>query len=216
MPTSDEFELSLAEAVDRRREEITRVKRVMSELRQTNLAQTVMLMAIPLLYAHWEGFVKESVELYIEYIEGQQIAPARANPTLLSYAIKRRLTPLLQSGSVERISDFVKWMITMVGAPVRFDDKTIETKANLSFENLQALCQTLCIDVARLESEKRKIDSLVHRRNNIAHTGRPPRFDESVVENDATFVLDLISTFEKILKECVTATPYLSLEIATV
>jgi hypothetical protein len=210
MAAPEEFETLLSEAVDRRREEITRVKRVIAELRETNLAQTVMLMAVPLLYAHWEGFVKEAIELYIEYIEKQAIAPDRANPTVLSFAMRPRLAPLLQSGSVQRISEFVEWMLTMIAEPMRFEDKTIETKANLSFENLKSLCQTLSIDVASLEGERRKINSLVHRRNNIAHTGRPPRYDESVIENDAFLVLGLISTFENILKECVTATRFLA------
>jgi MAE_28990/MAE_18760-like HEPN len=214
MPAQEEFKQLLSETVDRRREEITRVKRVVAELRQTNLAQTAMLMAVPLLYAHWEGFVKETVELYMEYIEKQSIAPAAANPIIFSFAIRQRLAPLLQSGSIERISEFVEWMMSIISGPMKFDDKTVETKANLSFENLKSLCETLCIDVARLQGERRKINGLVHRRNNIAHTGRPPRFDESIVENDAALVLELISTFETILNECVTATPFLLLERA--
>lgn len=209
MTTPAEFEVTLSEAVDRRREEITRVKRVVGELRDTNLAQTAMLMAVPLLYAHWEGFIKETIELYIEYIEKLDIAPNSADPTVLSFAIRRRLVPLLQSGSVERLSDFVRWMLTMIANPMRFEDKTVETRANLSFENLEHLCETLSIDVASLENQRRKINSLVHRRNNIAHTGRPPQFDKSVIENDASLVLTLISTFESILRECVTANRFL-------
>src|SRR5712692_3992085 len=172
--TRDDFEVQLSDSVDRRREEITYVRRVVAELRDTTLAQTAMLMAIPMLYAHWEGFVKESVELYIEYIEKQDLAPARVNPIVFSFAIRKRLGSLIHSGSVERIGEFAKWMIGMVATPVKFDDKTVETRANLSFANLKTMCETLSIDVARLESEKRKLDGLVHRRNNIAHTGRPP------------------------------------------
>jgi hypothetical protein len=208
--TRDHFEVQLSDSVDRRREEITHVRRVVAELRETTLAQTTMLMAIPMLYAHWEGFVKESVELYIEYIEKQPVAPARLNPIVFSFAIRKSLALLIKSGSVDRISDFAKWMMAMITTPIKFEDKTIETRANLSFANLKALCETLSIDVAGIEDKRRNLDGLVHRRNNIAHTGRPPNFDQSIVEGDANLVIDLISTFEKILKECVVASHFMS------
>jgi hypothetical protein len=208
--TRDNFELQLSESVDRRRQEITHVRRVVVELRDTTLSPTAILMAIPILYAHWEGFVKESVELYIEYIERQSVAPAQLNPVVFSFAIRKRLAGLIGSGSPDRIGDFAKWMIGMVTTPIRFDDKTIETRANLSFANLKALCETLSIDVSRMEDKKRNLDGLVHRRNNIAHTGRPPRFDSSRVDGDANLVIELISTFETLLKECVLAGQFMS------
>ncbi len=102
--TRDDFEVQLSDSVVRRREEITHVRRVVAELRDTTLAQTAMLMAIPMLYDHWEGFVKESVELYIEYIEKRDLAPARVNPIVFSFAIRKRLGSLIHSGSVERIA----------------------------------------------------------------------------------------------------------------
>jgi hypothetical protein len=36
---------------------------------------------------------------------------------------------------VSWVSEFAKWMIAMVATPIKFDDKTVETKANLSFSN---------------------------------------------------------------------------------
>lgn len=199
--TREEFDLTLSEAVDRRREEITLVLRVVANEEGSILEQTAAIMALPVLYAHWEGFVKEAVAEYIEFVERQDLSPNQAHPTIFSFAMRKRVKALLQSGSIERMSDFADWLISKAATPVRFEDKSIETGGNLSYQNLKVLCDSLKIDVVKLESDRRKIDALVNRRNNIAHTGRPLRLDRGDITDDANLVLRLIETFEAILKE---------------
>lgn len=199
--TREEFDLTLSEAVDRRRQEITLILRVVGNEEGTILEQTAAVMALPVLYAHWEGFVKESVAEYIEFLEQQDLSPNQAHPTIFSFAMRKRVRGLLQSGSIERMSDFADWIVSIATTPVRFEDKSVETGGNLSYQNLKSLCDSLKIDVAKIESDRRKIDALVNRRNNIAHTGRPLRLYRSDVADDAALVLRLIETFEAILKE---------------
>lgn len=206
--TREDFALVMADAVDRRREEISLVQRVVGNEEGTVLEQTASIMALPVLYAHWEGFVKEAVSEYIEFVEKQDLQPAQAHPTIFSFAMRKRLKVLVQSGSLERMTDFASWVVSSAGGPVRFEDKTVSTGGNLSYGNLKDLCDNLKIDVAKLESDKRKIDALVNRRNNIAHTGRPPKIDRSDVAEDAVLVIRLIETFEAILRECVDAEQY--------
>lgn len=201
--TAEEFEAQIAEAVDNRREEITRIQRVAAHLSGTPLEQTAALMALPMLYAHWEGFVKEVIELYIEYIEKKAIDPSKIHPTILCFSMKQRIKKLINSGSVEHMTKFAAWIIKNISHPMQFDDRNIETKSNLSFENLKALCDTLRIDVDQLEGQKRKINGLVHLRNNIAHTGRPLPQRDVDVEDRARFTMELIESFERILRECV-------------
>ena len=210
----DTFLSQIAEAVDLRREEITRIKRVVGEVANTTLESTAAIMALPMLYAHWEGFVKESVEMYIEYIDKQALAPSEAHPVMFSFSIKKKIRALLVSGSVERIAEFADWMISNVTRPLFFEEKSVETGSNLSYENLCSLCETLRIDVALLEGERKKINKLVHRRNNIAHTGRPLKVNEGTVDEDAKLALRLIETFESILRECVAKQRFMSLHNA--
>jgi RiboL-PSP-HEPN len=86
-----------------------------------------------------------------------------------------------------------------------FDDKSVDTGGNLSFSNLAALCETLYIDVRALEANKKKLDSLVHKRNNIAHTGRDPKYSESDVEENADLLINILEQFEQIMRQCVTS-----------
>lgn len=206
--TRDDFALIMADAVDRRREEISLVQRVVANEDGTVLEQTAAIMALPVLYAHWEGFIKEVVSEYIEFVEKQDLQPSQAHPTIFSFAMRKRLKALISSGSIERMTDFASWVISTSTDPVRFEDKSIVTGGNLSYKNLKDLCDNLRIDVAKLEADKRKIDALVNRRNDIAHTGRPPKLGRNDVMEDAALVVRLIETFEAILRECVDAEQY--------
>ena len=206
--TGDDFKTTLAEAVDRRREEISLIQRVVANEEDTVLEQTASIMALPVLYAHWEGFVKETVGEYIEFLEAQNLEPSQAHPTIFSFSMKKRLKALASSGSIERMTDFASWVVSSTSGPMRFEDKSVSTGGNLSYNNLKDLCDNLRIDVVKLETDKRKIDALVNRRNNIAHTGRPQRLGRSDVKTDADLVLRLIETFEAILRECLDAEPY--------
>jgi MAE_28990/MAE_18760-like HEPN len=206
--TREDFAATMADAVDRRREEISLILRVVANEEDTVLEQTASIVALPVLYAHWEGFVKEAVGEYIEFVEKQDLEPFQAHPTIFSFAMKKRLKGLILSGSIEKMTDFATWIVSSALGPVRFEDKNVVTGGNLSYSNLTDLCDSLKIDAVRLDADKRKIDALVNRRNNIAHTGRPMKLDRSDVADDAALVLRLIETFEAILKECVEAERY--------
>lgn len=197
------FEEQLADAVDRRRLEIGHVRRVVSAVKDTPLEQAAALMAIPMLYAHWEGFVKEAVQMYIEYVESLSLEPAQANPTIFAFVLKKKVSGLVVQQSVEKMTDFATWVLSNLTIPLAFSDKTVETKSNLSFKALKEICDSLCVDVSKIEAEKKKIDGLVNRRNNVAHSGRAQNVDVSSVESDADLTLRLISTFEIILNECI-------------
>lgn len=199
------FLASIAEAVDRRRDEITRVKRVVSDLKGSTLETTAAVMALPMFYAHWEGFVKEALQMYVEYVEKLQLEPADAHPVMYSFSMKRRLRKLLESGSIQVMADFASWMIESARRPLMFEDKSVETGSNLSYENLLEACSLVRVDVQSLHPQRRKINKLVHRRNNIAHTGRPLIVTELAVEEDAKLTLDLIEEFERNLRQCVLA-----------
>jgi len=196
----EDFLADLSDAVDRRRGEITQVRRVVAQFKGTILEQTAAIMAIPMLYAHWEGFVKESVELYIEFLERQSMTPIDADPTIFAFAMKKHLNRIVQSGSVANMAAFAEWALRASTCSVFFEDKSVETRSNLSFENLEDLCAPLRIDVAGLKFQSRKINALVHKRNNVAHTGRPPAANESTVESDSDLAMVLITQFEALLK----------------
>ncbi|WP_144411575.1 MAE_28990/MAE_18760 family HEPN-like nuclease [Azotobacter chroococcum] len=206
----EEFEILTAELVDSRRAEMTQVMRVFGNFKKTTLEGTAAIMAVPVIYAHWEGFVKELLTLYLEYIEKQTIPPPGLHPHLFSFSMKSKIKLLSESGSVERYSEFASWMIEQLSRPIAFESKKIETNSNLSYENLKALCDTLYIDVTAIAQSKKHINSLVNRRNNIAHTGRPLKLDEEDVERDRALAMRLIETFSELVLQSARAQSFRS------
>jgi hypothetical protein len=214
--TQDDFLESISDELDRRREAVTRVKRVVAQVRGTTLEQTAAVMAIPVLYAHWEGFVKQAVGTYVEFVETQAMLPHQANAGIFAFSIKKRIRGLIHNQSAAKMAEFAGWLIKIARDPMIFDDKSVDTRGNLSFSNLAALCESLSIDVRSLEIDKKKIDSLVHKRNNIAHTGRDPKYNENDVDENAGLLINILEQFEQIMKQCVTSCHFKASEAASI
>ena len=199
--TLADLESLTAELVDARRAELTQVLRVVGAHKDTPLESTAAVMAIPVIYAHWEGFVKELLTLYLEHIEKQTIEPPNLQPHLFSFSKRSKIKTLSDSGSVERQAEFATWMIEQLSKPVLFENKKVDTHSNLSYENLKLLCDTLFLNISSIATSRRHINALVHKRNNIAHTGRPIQLDEGSVENDKELVMRLIESFAAVVIE---------------
>lgn len=84
----------ISDNLDKRRFEITNLRRVLLNYVGKPLESTVVRMAIPLLYANWEGYVKEVCQLYLEYIERSGTKNRELKADLLGYLWSSSLRPL--------------------------------------------------------------------------------------------------------------------------
>jgi len=201
--TEEDFAQAVANALKRRQSSITHIKQVVVEMQGTLYDTTAATMAIPLFYAHWEGFVRETLMIYLEFVEEQQILPQNANPTIFAFSLRRQLRSLSGKQTVERLTEFASSTLAMLSGPIRFSDKTIDTKSNLNFEVLEGLCLAFCIKIERLRDSKADINVLVNRRNNIAHGNKPQKMDLEDIEEYATLVSKILADFETALNEAV-------------
>jgi MAE_28990/MAE_18760-like HEPN len=116
--TEDEFLVNVTDELDRRREAVTRVKRVVAQVRGTTLEQTAAVMAIPVLYAHWEGFVKQAVGTYVEFVESQAMLPHQANAGIFAFSIKKKIRGLIHNQSAAKMTEFAGWLIKIARDPL--------------------------------------------------------------------------------------------------
>lgn len=204
-----EVQEQLASDLERRRLAITKIKRVVQRVSGTTLENTAALMAIPLLYAHIEGFAKESLQHYIEFLEAQRLLPQEVHPSVLGFSLKRYLKTLSGNQSVEKVTEFVRKTLGLVSSPISFAEKTIDTKSNLKFSVLEDLCCSLSIDVGQVRDSEKHLNALVNRRNNIAHGGREQELDYGDVEELADQAVRIMEAFEQDLAQCITSGGYL-------
>src|SRR5271157_1539579 len=166
----------MTENLDQRREELTKLRRVVLRYAGQTLESTVARMAIPIVYANWEGYVKEVCQLYLEHIEAIGLAHHHLQPAILGYLWTPLLRRLTGGLNFERKTAVAESALRSLGDPVSFanTEKAIDTRSKLNYENLESIGQSLCLDIAALAPRKRHLNLLVHLRNNIAH-GSPPR-----------------------------------------
>lgn len=87
----------IASNLNDRRLQFRQIERIIGEFIGNTLEHTVVAMAIPMVYAHWEGYVKEICQLYLEHIEHSVQTGYGLAPVLLGYLWSPTLRPAFQS-----------------------------------------------------------------------------------------------------------------------
>lgn len=205
------LEQGIADCLDRRRQTLTETQRVVQSLRGTVLHEHGCRMAVPMIYAIWEGFAKEALQLYIEYIESKQISQAETATPLLAYAWASSFRKFSHNVEHAKRVELVDRFFSALTDRLVFDrrEREVDTKSNLTFRVLQEITVALCLDLSALMEHKVKLDALVNRRNNIAHGGRDQSLDESDVTEYKDLVLALMVALEATLLSAIEGRLYM-------
>jgi len=187
----------ISENLDRRRFEITNLRRVLLNYVGKPLESTVTRMAIPLLYANWEGYVKEVCQLYLEYIERSGTKNRELKAEVLGYLWSSSLKSLTGGISFEKKKIIAELALNSMDDIVKFSEseRKIDTKSNLNFDILENISAHLCFDVSFLAPYRRHLNALVNLRNNIAHGSFPSTMDYDTFDDYAKSILELMENF---------------------
>jgi hypothetical protein len=191
----------ITDNLDKRRQEITNLRRVLQNHVNKPLEVTVVRMAIPLLYANWEGYVKEVCQLYLEYIEKSGTITRELRADLLGYLWTSFLKPLTGGLNFERKKAIAELALYCMDNCVEFADseKNINTKSNLNFAILEEISRHLCLNISTLEPWKHHLNVLVNLRNNIAHGSFPSSMNYEIFEESACSLMALMESFENVI-----------------
>lgn len=201
---------TIADHLDRRRTALTETVRVVAAHKGTILHQRACAMAIPMLYAHWEGFAKEALRLYVEFLEHSSVAQRDIHANLLAYSWSGSFRKLQAELTHKRKVEIIERFLGSLTEVLEFEPKErdIDTKSNLFFEVLEGLAQCLCLDIEPMRDHSRSLDALVNRRNHIAHGGREQTLVDSDIEDYRTLVISLMEALERVLDTAVQAASF--------
>ncbi|MFL0076609.1 MAE_28990/MAE_18760 family HEPN-like nuclease [Tenacibaculum maritimum] len=125
--------------------------------------------SVPILYAHWEGFVKKSTEIYLEFVAKKYLKHNELKPQFIALSLSKKLGNL-EIKNLEEKSKAVEFLLD------EFDKNSnilttnvIQTKSNLRYKVFKEILFVVGIDEAKFSEFKGLIDDLVDARNNIAH-----------------------------------------------
>jgi len=187
--------------LDERRLEFTNLRRVVLDYEGKPLEPTVVRMGIPIIYANWEGYVKEICQLYLEYIETTVSRCNYLQPAILGYLWTPLLRPISGGFNHERSKSVAEHALFKLLEPVSFssNEKAIDTKSNLKYSVLKEICTCLCLDITTLTRWEKHINALVNLRNNISHGVPPEKLMYSEFCSYIHQTLEIMEAFEHVI-----------------
>jgi len=192
---------TIAENLDQRRLEFTKLRRVLLNYIGTPIEPAVIRMGIPMIYALWEGYIKEVCQLYLEYIEANVPCIVDLQPAILGYMWTSELRSLTGGLNFARKTAVASLALGSASAPVAFHntEKEIDTKSNLKYSVLEDIANHLCLDISALTTWKFHLNALVNLRNNIAHGSRPTSLSYADFDEYSCNMVALMEAFEQVL-----------------
>lgn len=155
-----------------RRKELTDLKGLVNSFKGDSLRSRMLTRAaVALLYAHWEGFVKQSSALYLEYVAFQRLPYKKLTSNFVGLVLRSKYAELGASEKTSSGNTLANFFCTELDNNSNIPYKQgVDTKSNLSSKVLIDICDALGLDVSHFESRLKFIDSnLVNTRNHIAH-----------------------------------------------
>lgn len=168
--TLSEFQDALDKSFAWRLREVSYIRT--TALGSESFAQVALLRAgLPLLYAHWEGFVKQASEIYIGYVSEQRIPYQQLASCFVVFGAKKHLLHLTQSKSATANIEAVEFLRTSESlASVLALSTSVNTESNLSSIVFENIATSIGVTLAPYSAYANLIDkTLVDRRNKIAH-----------------------------------------------
>jgi hypothetical protein len=168
--TISQFQDSLDKEFSWRLKEIADLK--VSVKSNNSLTQaTVIRAGVPLLYAHWEGFIKQSSQEYLLFVANQRLRYRELASCFVVFGAKKHLANVIDARratvNIEAV-DFFRQR-----AEDRADlalSNAIDTKANLTSNVFSNIAISLGVGISHYDAYFKLIDeSLLARRNKIAH-----------------------------------------------
>lgn len=187
----------LAEELVRRRREVTAIwlsldKRSAGRSKRLEWARRAF---ICLLYAHWEGYIKRAVEIYLRYIEFQGLRCSQLGYSFIGAALGPQIRACGTSKDPVAYRHLAEAMVK--GDTIfRYSPEMVDTRSNLDEEVFRQLADRVGVSVHDYVSSLPKVTELRNMRNSIAHGEFvSPTYEECLVFKEKVVALmDLFKT----------------------
>lgn len=168
--TLEELSDHLSRDIAWRKRELSSLKRNIA-LSKDDLAQRLLLRAgVAVLYAHWEGFVKEASGAYLDFVSRRRLTYDQLAINFVALDIKRQIDAAAQNDDQEARIEIVRFLTTSRSSKRSTLPREMDTRSNLNSKILKGIILMLGLDYSFFKDNEHLIDlKLLEMRNKIAH-----------------------------------------------
>lgn len=131
---------------------------------------TAIRAAVVLLYAHWEGFIKNAGNFYLNYVSNQKLTYDELHVCFVALTLKNKIRSFESTNKSSKHGEFIAYIINNFGNKANIPNDIINTQSNLSSSVLEEVLISIGIDYTPYSLKNNLIDEqLLNYRNNIAH-----------------------------------------------
>jgi hypothetical protein len=133
--------------------------------------RTLIRAGLALLYAHWEGFIKNALTGYLNFVNTQGLSYDELPSCFVVLGMKKQINDLFASRNSAVSIAAIDFLREQLGQRAQMKiDSAINTESNLSSKVFNNLLVAVGFDPQAYETRANLIDeSLLRRRNSIAH-----------------------------------------------
>ncbi len=154
-----------------RKKELHSLKSLVIDNQNTHSLDMHIRAAVTLLYAHWEGFVKQTSRFYLEFVGRKRLRHEELSPNFLALAISRLVRTVGSGSKISPSLDVVEFFRSELPTRSRLAwESGVNTKSNLKSEVFREIVLVLGLDYSRFSTKEKLLDEkLLGNRNRIAH-----------------------------------------------
>jgi len=152
-----------------------------------------------LLYAHWEGFVKNVGSRFLEHVSLQQLTLSELKPNFITLILSKKIFALQNSKRLSTFDEIISILDSDQNKKRHLPYKDlVNTKSNLNSDVLREIIWCLGLEYDPFKGSEKLIDTiLLGRRNHIAH-GNDTYVDKEDFIDLADHVIVLLDTFRNL------------------
>jgi len=156
-----------------RKKELTSIKSNIIQSRKY-AKNTAMRSGIALLYAHWEGSIKNIATYYLCFVSCKKIPYKNLKKNFLAISINKELTEYKESNKATLHNRIINMLFDKMEEPSRIPyENVINANSNLNSVIFEEIMSTIGLDTTEYEGSYTLIDEvLLNMRNRIAHGER--------------------------------------------
>lgn len=193
--TIPQLSASLNDDISWRKREIIELR--MQAARKDDVAhKTILRAGVAILYSHWEGFVKSSTEMLLNYVSNQKLKNEELSEAYVVQSFKSHISSLAETKNAGVAIESLRFILNKMDKNSNISPKNyVNTESNLSSEVFDRIAKSVGVDVEKYLHLYPFIDeSIVYKRNYIAH-GEFMDIDFDEYKRISDRVFDLIRSY---------------------